>query len=81
MPLSIDIAINGRPIETLHIGRAKGGTRPDDVNDYLVVRSSKPVHELKWVEEGTPFTHRYGDGVEACVAKAIAALAEAGDAI
>lgn len=76
MPLSVRIAVNDRPIETLHIGRSEGGTNPNDLNHYLVVRSEHKPTRDEW-QEGTPFTHRYGDGVEACVARALAALASA----
>jgi len=37
MPIHVDIRINEKLINSLHIGRMKGGTNPDDVNDYLVV--------------------------------------------
>lgn len=82
MPISVKIAVNGRPVETLHIGRARGGTRPDDVNDYVVVQGDDRIPDgNEWFEEGLAFTHRYGDGIEECVAKALAALKAEGRGI
>lgn len=83
MPIQVYVEVNGRPIESLHIGREKGGTDPDDENDYLILRGGpRPLHDgdthgplyRQWTEEGTPFKHRYGDGIEVCVQKGIEAL-------
>jgi len=91
MPIQVHIEVNGRPIETIHIGRDSGGTNPDDLNTYLVLK--KPALEgtrltsrafdvepsyREWTAEGKSFEHRYGDGIETCVRKAIEAL-EAND--
>lgn len=71
MPLHVDIRINEKLINSLHIGRMKGGTNPDDVNDYLVVEGKEPELFADWVKYGIPFRHRYGAGAEVCVMKAI----------
>lgn len=73
MPLHVDIRINDTLIEQIHIGRWKGGTRPDDVNTYLAVRGERPTSEEAWLT-GVSYTHRYGDGAEKCVSLALAAL-------
>jgi hypothetical protein len=68
MPLSVEIKINDRPIETIHIARMeplKGQTR---------------AHEYKvWVENGPPeddaiFMHYYDEGARVCVTHALEAL-------
>lgn len=74
MPLHIDIAVNDFPIESLHIGRIKGGTDPDDVNTYLVVSGDQPITLKGWHEYGVEFEHRYGDGALVCLRKALQAI-------
>jgi len=74
MPLHVDIKINERLINTIYIGRMRGGTRPDDVNDYLVVEGDKPLSLEDWHKNGFSYTHRYGDGAETCVLKGLQAL-------
>jgi hypothetical protein len=73
MPLHVDIRINNRLINTLHIGRVSGTTDPDSINEYVIVDGEKPETVSQWYE-GTDFTHRYGDGAEICVAKGLEAL-------
>lgn len=74
MPIHVDIKINDTLINTLHIGRFSGeGTRPDDVNVYLAVQGKKPTSLDDWIK-GAEYRHRYGDGAEVCVMKAIEAL-------
>ena len=73
MPLHIDIKINDTLINTLHIGRFKDGTDPDDINTYLIVEGDRPTVKENWFM-GAEYTHRYGDGAEICVAKGIEAL-------
>lgn len=74
MPLHIDIRINDTLLNTLHIARVKGGTRPDDINDYLILDGPKPTRYEDWLIDGIAFTHRYGDGAEICVMKGIQAM-------
>lgn len=74
MPLHVTIKINDRTINTVHIGRMKGGTGPDDINTYLAVSGEQPMFTDDWYENGTEFTHRYGDGAEICVKKALEVL-------
>ena len=84
MPLNVTIAINGWPINHLHVGRLAGGTRPDDMNTYAVVSSDRAdTSEIDYTDwlEAPKFEHRYGDGAEACVQKALQAyLADGNDA-
>jgi hypothetical protein len=75
MPIHVDIKINDTLINTIHIGRFSGeGTKPDDVNVYLAVEGKKPTNLDDWVMGGKEYRHRYGDGAEVCLAKALKAL-------
>lgn len=74
MPLHVDIRINNRLLNQIHIARIKGGTRADDVNDYVVVDGPRPTRHEDWLIDGIPYTHRYGDGAEVCVVRALEAL-------
>lgn len=74
MPIHVDIRINRELINTLHIGRIKGGTDADDINDYLILEGEYPLKYEDWLIDGIPFTHRYGDGAEVCVMKGIQAI-------
>jgi hypothetical protein len=75
MPLHVDIRVNDHLINTLHIGRLSGDTSPDSINSYKVVEGEMPDRLDKWLV-GTDFEHRYGDGAEVCVMKAIQAITE-----
>ena len=74
MPIHVDIRINETLINQIHIARIKGGTHPDDVNEYVIVDGPSPRRDDDWLVDGIPFTHRYGDGAEICVVKGIQAL-------
>jgi hypothetical protein len=73
VPIHVEIKINEQLINTLHIGRLEGGTGPQDVNSYLVVEGQRPKGVDDW-HRGETFSHRYGDGAEVCVMKAIEAI-------
>lgn len=94
MPIQVYIEVNGRPVKTVHIGRASGTAHPDSINTYFaVVKESElgflpegrkyttqhPTTE-EWYN-GAEFTHRYGDGIEACVTAAFNALKDAGQQV
>jgi hypothetical protein len=74
MPLHVAIFLNRQLLSEIHIARLAGGTREDDVNTYIAVTGDEPM----WLEEydvsGASYQHRYGDGAEVCVMKAIEAL-------
>lgn len=74
MPLHVDIRVNANLISRIHIGRIEGGINPDDINTYRAVLGEQPLRYDDWFESGVEFTHRYGDGAEVCVQKAIEAL-------
>jgi hypothetical protein len=68
VPLSVEIKINGREIETLHIGRTEDLWSNNQVSDYLV--STDPRFES---EDTKPFKHKYSEGAVTCVRKALEA--------
>lgn len=74
MPIHVTIAINDDVLETVHIGRIEGDTRPESVNVYLAVAGKKPSSVQDWKERGEAFLHRYGEGAYACVMRALDVL-------
>ncbi len=78
MPLHVEIRVNANLISRIHIGRLEGSTDPDSINEYVAVIGKEPLRLSDWLEVGVKFTHRYGDGAEVCVQKAIVALSNAG---
>jgi hypothetical protein len=75
MPVRVRIDINGLDKATIYIGRENGGQGefPDAVNEYRAVRQRGYPTRDEW-DEGVLFEHRYGDGVETVVEKALVAL-------
>ena len=80
MPLHVDIRVNDLLINTLHIGRMSGGTRPDNINTYMIVEGERPQSVEDWLD-GVEYNHRYGDGAEVCVIKGLQALGYMGEQI
>jgi hypothetical protein len=80
MPLHVDIRVNDLLINTLHIGRISGGTGSDNINTYMVVEGERPQSIEDWID-GVEYNHRYGDGAEVCVIKALQALGYDGEQI
>lgn len=81
MPIHVDIRINDTLINQIHITRVRGGTGREEVNDYLAVDGPRPTRLEDWLIDGAPYTHRYGDGAEVCVIKALQALGYNGEQI
>lgn len=79
MPIHVDIRINDKLINQLHIARVSGGTNPDDVNDYVILEGDRPIRHEDWLIDGIPFKHRYGDGAEICVMRGLRMLKLRGD--
>lgn len=73
MPLHVDIRINDRLLTQIHIGRLAGGSEPDSINTYAAVEGEEPKSNEEWLA-AVRFEHRYGDGAEVCVRKALMAL-------
>ena len=78
MPLHVDIRVNANLISRIHIGRMEGSANADSENTYMAVIGDAPTKYDDWTARGIEFSHRYGDGAEVCVQKAIAALANEG---
>jgi hypothetical protein len=68
MPLNISIAINDRPLESITIGRIEEFKGRDRWHEYIVRVEEKP-------EDYATFSHRYADGAQECVRRALDALA------
>lgn len=79
MPLHVDIRINERLIEQVHIGRFKGNTNPDSVNTYIATVEGTDSSPEWYAATAVEFQHRYGDGAFVCVEKALQALNEKND--
>ena len=69
MPIILPIYINDRLIKEYKIGRLSGDASPDSINVYVVADK-----DTFW-EYGLQFEHRYGDGVEVCIQKAMETIA------
>jgi len=74
MPLHVQIRLNRQLLTEIHIARAEGGTDPDNINTYIATTGEEPLWLEGYQERGVEFKHRYGDGAEVCVRKAIEAL-------
>jgi hypothetical protein len=74
MPLHVTIRLNRDHLTTLHVGRLSGGTRPDDINEYSAVYGPENETPDFFGPDAVTFTHRYGDGADICVLKALTAL-------
>lgn len=71
MPLHVEIRVNDKLLDTLHIGRTEQVHDVTQTSTYLVVSERTP--EWGW-DDGVPFEHRYDEGALTCVRKAIQAL-------
>ena len=77
MPIRVDITVNGQAVRTLQIARTEGrGLALDQVNIYTVIETNEEPYMVNFDKGTIMFDHRYGDGVEVCVAKAITAFKE-----
>lgn len=75
MPIYVQVKVNDDLIHNLAIGRmTKSGSQPDSINEYAVVLKDGIPTNDEW-DKGTRFLHRYGDGVDMCVQRALAAIA------
>jgi hypothetical protein len=74
MPIHVDIRVNQELVNQLHIARVKGGTGPEDINEYIIVEGDLPRSLSDWYTDGIPFQHAYIDGAEICVMRGIKAL-------
>jgi hypothetical protein len=69
VPLNVTIAVNGRPLENITIGRLEELKGKDRFHEYIVRVEGKPEHYAT-------FMHCYADGAQECVRRALEALAK-----
>jgi hypothetical protein len=68
MPLNVILAINDKPIQNIRISRLEKLKSKNRLYPYRV-ESEAVVREVAY------FTHRYSDGAEICLSRALEALA------
>lgn len=75
MPVYVAIDINDRTVTRLHIARMSGtGRNPEAVHLYSVLaQDEEPQTEKEW-EVGVLFQHRYGDGIDVLLQRALTAI-------
>lgn len=80
MPLNVWITRNGEKVRSIHVGNLAGERDPDNIGTWSAVLEKStdqfPITREEW-EDGIHFSHRYGDGYEVCVLRALEALHEA----
>jgi hypothetical protein len=77
MATQVEMRVNGSIIQTLHIGRIEGTEDKHSLNTYIAV-VRRPGEQPDWyADDATEFQHRYGDGIEELVRKALNAIHEA----
>jgi hypothetical protein len=82
MPVHVEIKINERELETIHIGRMDRLGDHDAIYTYVVTTveypqsmyEGKPREYSPNFDKGVKFQHRYSDGNRVCVMKALQAL-------
>jgi hypothetical protein len=72
MPIHIDVYVNAKSVKSYHIGRLEGDSDPESVNTY-VVTETQDGGSPRW-DLGTKFEHRFGDGIDICIAKGMQAF-------
>lgn len=79
MAVQVEMRVNGYIIKTLHIGRVEGTEDKDSVNRYLAgIRL--PGEQPDWyASDMVEVEHRYGDGIEELVRKALNTIKEEED--
>lgn len=73
MPLHVDIKINEKLIDQLHIGRMEALYSAVQISTYRVVQGIYDSWAVPF-ETGVEFQHQYDQGALVCVEKAIEAL-------
>ena len=76
MAVQVEMRVNGSIIKVLHIGRIEGTEDKHSVNTYLAGFRRPGEQEDWYADDMTEFTHRYGDGIEELVRKALNSIKE-----
>jgi hypothetical protein len=79
MPIRIRVDVNGEVNKTFWIGRISGGQNANDLNTYVIGEGTGDLEAwnmpgVKGTSRLPHFTHRYGDGLETCVARGMNAM-------
>ena len=76
MNTQVEMRVGGSIITVLHIARTEGNPDKHAINTY-VAAFRRPGEQPDWyADDMTEFTHRYGDGIEELVRKALNAIKE-----
>lgn len=73
MPVHVEIKVNDRVIDRLHIGRLNTLRSTEQVSTYLAVLGGVDDMNVMW-SDGQQFEHKYDEGIYVCVQKALEAL-------
>ena len=74
MPVHVSIRVNEQLITEIHIGRVTELENHTQVSTYMAVAGVFPDRNIPYTTRGTAFEHKYDEGVEVCVQKALVAL-------
>lgn len=73
----VEMRVGGSIITVLHIARTEGNPDKHSINKY-VGAFRRPGEQPDWyAEDMVEFEHRYGDGIQELVRKALNAIKEA----
>ena len=76
MAVQVEMRVNGNIINVLHIGRIEGTEDKHSVNTYLAGFRRAGEQPDWYAPDFVEMTHRYGDGIEELVRKALNAIKE-----
>lgn len=74
MPVHVSIRINDQLITEVHIGRVTPLHSNTQVSTYMAVSGVYPDRNVPYTRKGVAFEHKYDEGVQVCVQKALVAL-------
>ena len=77
MPVQVEMRVNGGIINVLHIGRTEGTEDKHSINTYLAGFRRAGEQPDWYADDMVELQHRYGDGIEELVRKALNAIKEA----
>lgn len=76
MAVQVEMRVNGSIINVLHIGRVEGTEDKHSVNRYLAGFRRAGEQPDWYADDMTEVEHRYGDGIEELVRKALNTIKE-----
>lgn len=76
MAVQVEMRVNGHIIKTLHISRTEGTEDKHSINKYFAT-IRLPGEQADWYADDVfEVEHRYGDGIEELVRKALNTIKE-----